>query len=310
MLQWPVLCGRMASSFTTMRPSRASISSTARMPTTPSSWAIRSAIACRSRTWSARSSGAGVVVATQMPSVCTVSLTGYTTACPPGRRATSTLSSRLKSMNSSAMTTASARQALAARRTGFPPARDRPASTRPCRRSRRGRSWRCTGQPCSSAKATSAPRPAPPGWPGTGTPSPASRSRITALSWACTRASGPGPDGDAVSLQVVQDLRGHVLMVEGHHVAAGGEGAHRRRVGVVADHHVVHDLRGGDVGPSASSRSRRPSPMDAACIIRASWPPPITPTVAAGVLTRASLGRSATGAAAARGTTDPVAERP
>ena len=50
--------------------------------------AIRSAIACRSRTWSGRNPGAGVVVATQMPSVCTVSTTGHAAACPDGLRAT------------------------------------------------------------------------------------------------------------------------------------------------------------------------------------------------------------------------------
>src|SRR5918993_6043445 len=31
-------------------------------------------------------------------------------------------------------------------------------------------------------------------------------------------------------------------------------------------------------GPSASSRTRTPSPIDAAYIIRASWPPPMMPT--------------------------------
>ncbi len=76
MLQCPVLWGRMASSLTTTEPSAACISSTARTPTTPSSSAIRNAIAWQSRAWSGRRPGAGVVVAVQMPSVWTVSLTG------------------------------------------------------------------------------------------------------------------------------------------------------------------------------------------------------------------------------------------
>ena len=76
MVQCPVLWGRMASSLTRMRPSRASISSTASTPTTPSSVAIRMAICCSPAARSGSSLGAGVTVSTQMPSVWTVSLMG------------------------------------------------------------------------------------------------------------------------------------------------------------------------------------------------------------------------------------------
>ena len=45
-VQWPVLCGRIASSLTSTRPSRVSNSSTARIPMTSSSLAIVSATCC------------------------------------------------------------------------------------------------------------------------------------------------------------------------------------------------------------------------------------------------------------------------
>ena len=54
-----------------------------------------------------------------------------------------------------------------------------------------------------------------------------------ALSWACTSAAGPGPDRDAVGLQLAQQTGGHVFVVEGHDIAAGGELPDRLRVGVV-----------------------------------------------------------------------------
>src|SRR5918997_4280258 len=45
-------------------------------------------------------------------------------------------------------------------------------------------------------------------------------------------------------------------------------------------------------GPSASSRTRTPSPIDAAYIIRASWPPPMMPTVKARALLTAAAYRA------------------
>ena len=62
MAQCPVLCGRIASSFTTTDPSASSISSTARSPTTPSSDAAAMPRAWSASARSADSAGAGVVV--------------------------------------------------------------------------------------------------------------------------------------------------------------------------------------------------------------------------------------------------------
>ena len=68
MLQWPVLCGRMASSLTTTEPSARCISSTASTPTTPSSSAMVRASRSISTAWASVRSGAGVMVSTQIPS--------------------------------------------------------------------------------------------------------------------------------------------------------------------------------------------------------------------------------------------------
>ena len=56
-----------------------------------------------------------------------------------------------------------------------------------------------------------------------------------------------GPDGDAVGLELLEDRRRHVLVVEGQDVAAAGERRHGGRVAVVADRRTGHDLRGGVV---------------------------------------------------------------
>lgn len=81
MVQCPELCGRIASSLTTMagRPaaSRTSNSSTASRPITPSAVA-RSMASCWAETASSSSRpGAGASTSTLMPSRCTVSTTGY-----------------------------------------------------------------------------------------------------------------------------------------------------------------------------------------------------------------------------------------
>lgn len=55
---------------------------------------------------------------------------------------------------------------------------------------------------------------------------------------------GAGAHGDADLLQHAQVLGGHVLVVEGHHVHRGGEGAQVRQVRVVADHMRGHLGRG------------------------------------------------------------------
>lgn len=55
---------------------------------------------------------------------------------------------------------------------------------------------------------------------------------------------GAGAHGDAGLLQHAKVLGGHVLVVEGHHVHRGGEGAQVRQVRVVADHMRGHLGRG------------------------------------------------------------------
>ena len=104
-----------------------------------------------------------------------------------------------------------------------------------------------TGQPCSSPNATSAAASGTTRLTGHGAPSAVSRSRMIALSWACTSAAGPGPDHHAGRLQIAQQTGRHVLVVEGDHVAAGGEGAYGLGVGVVPHRDVVHDRGRRDV---------------------------------------------------------------
>ena len=49
--------------------------------------------------------------------------------------------------------------------------------------------------------------------------------------------------GHAVVLEGLEDVGGHVLVVEGDDVARGGEGPHGREVGVVPDRGARHDER-------------------------------------------------------------------
>ena len=58
----------------------------------------------------------------------------------------------------------------------------------------------------------------------------------------------PGTHQRALSDQIAQDAGGYMLVIEGDHVAAGGELAHRCVVGVVADHHVLDHPCRPDLG--------------------------------------------------------------
>ena len=91
--------------------------------------------------------------------------------------------------------------------------------------------FRTTGQPTSSPNAAQRGRVVhhPPS-AGTARPSSVSRARITDLSWACTSASGPGRTTTPLGLQGAQVLGRHVLVVEGEHVAALGERVQRLEV--------------------------------------------------------------------------------
>lgn len=53
---------------------------------------------------------------------------------------------------------------------------------------------------------------------------------------------GTGPDGDAVGLQCPQVLGGDVLMIEGDHIAATGEGTQRVQIAVVANDDITDHL--------------------------------------------------------------------
>ena len=212
-VQWPVLCGRIASSLTSTRPSVVSNSSTARMPVTPSSPAIRSAISCARPARSGSRSGAGATTSRQMPSTCVDATTGYAAAWPLGERATSADSSRRKSTSSSASSPhpGLARPPGTPRRTRRPTGRTR----RPCRRSRRG--WSSARTATRRRRANSATSATDPTTRCAGTARRARPAgpRITALSWACTSASGPGRTAIPASLERVQVLGRHVLVVEG-----------------------------------------------------------------------------------------------
>ena len=146
-----------------------------------------------------------------MPSRWVDSTTGYAAAWPLGERATRAESSRRKSTSSSASTSHAGRRGgvegdsahSSAVRTTHTPLPSYPPRV----------VLRTHGKPNASTSAvevTSALR-------GHGTPSSASRARITPLSWACTSASGPGTHRDAGVLERVQVLGRHVLVVEGDH---------------------------------------------------------------------------------------------
>ena len=184
-VQWPVLWGRIASSLTSTRPSRVSNSSTARIPTTSSSLAIVSATCCACVASPGSRSGAGATTSWQMPSSWVLATTGYAAAWPLGDRATSAASSRRKSTSSSASTwtpvavaVANASSASWWSRTVHTPRPSYPPRV----------TLSTHGSPNASTSATDVTTACR----GHGTPSAVSRSRITALSWACTSASGPG----------------------------------------------------------------------------------------------------------------------
>src|SRR5450759_4492888 len=100
--QWPLLCGRIASSLTRYAGSPVSGSltsniSTAITPVTPSSPAMRRpAAVATAASWGSRR-GAGARTWVQMPLAWTVSTTGHAPAWPDGLRTTSSASSRTKS---------------------------------------------------------------------------------------------------------------------------------------------------------------------------------------------------------------------
>lgn len=82
--------------------------------------------------------------------------------------------------------------------------------------------------------------------------------------------------GHAIGDEGAQDVLRHVLVVEGDDVDVGDEGAHGLEIVIIAD--GGRGELGRHPSPSASTRRSSPSSTAGAIIIRASCPPPITPT--------------------------------
>ena len=244
-VQCPVLCGRIASSLTTTDPSRTLHELHSQYSDDTELVGDRQReLLCRDRLLIGRAPGAGVMVWTQMPLRCTDSEIGYAAAWPDGERTTRALSSRAKSTNSSAMIWTPS----PVPRTVDPPRRplelpdslavvsaarglgdDRPAVfvTERDQRRRVGdhpadRAWRTQGgQPIAHDR----------------------------LVLGVHQSSRSGPNRDPGRLEIAKQPGRHMLMVEGDHIAAGGEAAYGLRVGVVPDRDVVHDLAAEMSGP-------------------------------------------------------------
>ena len=173
----------------------------------------------------------------QTPSTCTVSTTGQTAACPCGLRATSTASSRVNSTRSSASSGSPASEPVGglgsvvdqADTLAVVPApgslqHHRPADLVGERRELLDR------------------RHDRPAWAGDaelGQP-PAHDDLVLGV----LQGVRAGADDDALGLQGAQVLGRHVLVVEGQHVAAGGESAQGVEVVLVADLGARDDERG------------------------------------------------------------------
>ena len=84
------------------------------------------------------------------------------------------------------------------------------------------------------------PRRLPPELTGHGAPravEPISHDRLVLSMHQRCR---PGPNRNTGRLEITKQAGGYVLVVKGHDIAAGGEAAYGRRVGVIADRDVVH----------------------------------------------------------------------
>ncbi len=238
-VQCPVLCGRIASSLTRIRPSVVSNISTARIPVTSSSPAIRSATCCASVASAGSRSGAGATTSWQIPSRWVEATTGYAAACPLGDRATSADSSRRKSTSSSASSPTPRSDAAVSGSAQSPAERTNhtPLPSYPPRVI-----FRTQGSPNSSIvlhrghDRVPRARGAELGQP---------RAHDSLVLRVHERA-GTRTARHAGGLQLVQVLGRHVLVVERHDRAAVGDLPQRVEVGVVADHVVGDHLRRGD----------------------------------------------------------------
>ena len=163
----------------------------------------------------------------------------------------------------------------------------------PCRRTRPRGVLRTTGQPTcapnpatSASVRTSAQR-------GHGTPSSVSRRRMTSLSWACSRASGPGRTTTPSAWSSRRCSVGTCSWskVSTSQPAAKARSASRSSSSPTSVPGTTSAALSS--GSRASTRRVTPRPIAGAAIIRASWPPPTTPTTGN---PRASTSRDPTGA--------------
>ena len=167
-----------------------------------------------------------------MPSRWVEATTGQAATCPEGERATRAESSRRKSTRSSARMLAP--DSKAAAQSSGPSTNQTPLPSYPPRVV-----FRTQGQPPKSGEVRDVghgrdQRVARAGHPELGQP-----GAHHALVLRVHQRVGTRPHCQ-VGLQRVQVVGGHVLVVEGDHLAAGGDLAQGGQVGVVA-HHVVGD---------------------------------------------------------------------
>ena len=187
------------------------------------------AICCACTARSGSRSGAGAITSWQMPSRWVEATTGQAATWPEGERATRAESSRRKSTRSSARMVAPDSKAGA--QSSGPSTNHTPLPSYPPRvvfRTRKGSRTSST----SATEETSALRRAR--HPELGEPAPHHR-----LVLRVHQRLGPGSHRQ-VGLERVQVVGRHVLVVEGDHLAAGGDLAQGGEVGVVA-HQLVGD---------------------------------------------------------------------
>ncbi len=246
---------------------------------TPSSPAMRRAASVTTEARSGSSPGAGASTSVQMPSVCTVSTTGQAAAWPDGLRATSTASSRTKSTFSSS---------------------SRPPSTGPGSPTRASQSASSSAEDTtldalavvaaarglgddrasrrSSPKAVTSAAVVARVHRGQAIPSPSRRSRMASLSWAKCSAARLGCTATPSSSRACRMSCGTCSWskVTTSHEAAKARTASRSvwsPTGALGTTRAAAAL-----SLSARIESWTPSSTAGPCIIRASWPPPTTPT--------------------------------
>ena len=275
MVQWPLLCGRIASSLTT-RPARCQEQLHREQPGDAElAGEFQRDPLRRQRHGRPASPGAGASTSWQTPPRWTVCTTGYAAPWPYGERATSAASSASKRdmlLGEHRDRVGQHRGRLGGRPAHPDPApvvaaadrleHDRPAPVR----GPRGH----PGQVASPARTGGRARPARAAAPA----SPA----CPGCTGARRRRAGPAALRRGL-LQRGQVRTGHVLVVEGHHVAADGRTRAGRRVGCSPrSSRRRRPARRCRPAEAASTRNPIPRPIAAWQVIRASCPAPTMPT--------------------------------